>query len=116
MPRLSGIQQFALFEVCAQAQQTYAFFFWIEDGQNVPMHGHSMDESDARLAVLHNACLESTLLSLRRLDDFFSPSGVKRADDLHVSSFGIESGSSSLGDERRVQINKCWRYARWVLM
>lgn len=57
------------------------------------------------LRGIHDACLDSTLMALRDLDDFFTP-GRGRPDDLKASVFGFEKNCKFLTASERESIDK----------
>lgn len=57
-----------------------------------------------RLETIENACLDTTLLALRDLDDFFR--AKTKPDDLRASDFGYSGGHSFLTTTEREAINK----------
>ena len=54
--------------------------------------------------ALHNACLESLLLHLRNLVEFFN-NGKKQKDDLRAEDYGFD-GRVKIGEEQTKAINK----------
>lgn len=61
------------------------------------------------LYTIQNACMESTLIAIRDLDDILSLRSDKkqnRKDDLRVSDFGFPSGARFLSTTERDDINK----------
>ncbi len=64
------------------------------------------------LQTIRTACLHSTLIALRDLDDVLTPRTQKsKDDDLKVSDFGYPSGHSFLGRSERTRINKMIAHA-----
>jgi hypothetical protein len=59
------------------------------------------------LPTIHDACLNTTLLAIRDLDDFFSPRAHgSRKDDLKASDLGLEENLQFLLKSERDRINK----------
>lgn len=58
--------------------------------------------------TIYNACLHTTLMALRDLDDFFTPREKKkpREHDLRASDFGCPGVRSFLTESERTAINK----------
>jgi hypothetical protein len=60
-----------------------------------------------RVATIQTACLNTTLLAIRDLDDFFKPrSHESRSDDLKASDLGCNEGLEFLTKSERQRINK----------
>jgi hypothetical protein len=59
------------------------------------------------LPTIHDACLNTTLMAMRDLDDFFTPrTPDSRKDDLKASDLGFNECLSFLGKSERQSINK----------
>ncbi|HYT58787.1 MAG TPA: hypothetical protein VEL06_01365 [Haliangiales bacterium] len=59
------------------------------------------------LKTIQNACLHTSLIALRDLDDFFTPRNrTTRSDDLRASDFGLARSLSYLTKGERERINK----------
>lgn len=59
------------------------------------------------LQTIQNACLHTTLIALRDLDDFLSPRSPRsKPDDLKASDFGFPHSASFLAESERTAINK----------
>ena len=59
------------------------------------------------LKTIQNACLHTTLIALRDLDDFLRPRTLhSEADDLKASDFGFPNPASFLATSEREAINK----------
>jgi hypothetical protein len=59
------------------------------------------------LQTIQNACLHTTLIALRDLDDFFSPRKKQsKCDDIKASDFGFDKNYSFLTKSERDAINK----------
>jgi len=59
------------------------------------------------LKTIKNACLHTSLVALRDLDDFFTPRNLRTPiDDLRASDFGLATPLSFLTREERDRINK----------
>lgn len=56
------------------------------------------------LKTIQNACLHTTLIALRDLDDFFTPQS--KLDDIKASDFGFNKDFSFLAKSERKAINK----------
>jgi hypothetical protein len=60
-----------------------------------------------KLKTIQNACLHTSLIGLRDLDDFFSPRNKQtRTDDLRAADFGCRESRQFLSREDRDLINK----------
>lgn len=59
------------------------------------------------LQTMQNACLHTTLIALRDLDDFFTPrTPSTKHDDIRASDFGASQSLSFLSASERTDINK----------
>jgi hypothetical protein len=59
------------------------------------------------LETIQNACLHTTLIALRDLDDFFTPrAATTKPDDIKASDFGMAQSLSFLSQSERSAINK----------
>ena len=59
------------------------------------------------LKTIQNACLHTTLMSIRDLDDFFTPRNERtKKDDLRASDFNFNGSHSFLSRDERQKINK----------
>ena len=59
------------------------------------------------LPTIHDACLNTTLMAIRDIDDFLTPRmGGSRKDDLKASDLGFKEGLGFLGKTERERINK----------
>ncbi|MBK1880565.1 hypothetical protein [Pelagicoccus mobilis] len=59
------------------------------------------------LSTIQNACLHTSLLALRDIDDFFKPRDKNtRPDDMRASDFGATTPMSFLSKNERLSINK----------
>lgn len=59
------------------------------------------------LPTIHDACLNTTLMAIRDIDDFLTPrTGDSRKDDLKASDLGFKEGLGFLGKTERERINK----------
>ena len=86
-------------------EQAFAFYFWAKYVQPMlPKHSdlkHSIE-------VVQNACVQSTLICIRDLDDFFATTNKRFENDLRAQDFfGYKSLGSFLTDEERNNIH--WR-------
>jgi hypothetical protein len=85
-------------------------YFWCalefehdEDLRAEPTHNHRA----WTLQTIENACIDSTLMGLRDLDDFFTPRPPgPRTDDLKACDFGYTGRHSFLTQSERRKINK----------
>ena len=59
------------------------------------------------LPTIHDACLNTTLMAIRDIDDFLTPRmGGSRKDDLKASDLGFKEDFGFLGKTERERINK----------
>ena len=59
------------------------------------------------LPTIHDACLNTTLMAIRDIDDFLTPrTGNSRKDDLKASDLGFKEDFGFLGKTERGRINK----------
>jgi hypothetical protein len=59
------------------------------------------------LQTIQNACLHTTLIALRDLDDFLTPRAQNtKPDDIRASDFGMNQSLSFLSSSERTNINK----------
>ena len=59
------------------------------------------------LKTIQNACLHTSLMALRDLEDFFTPrTRSSKPDDLKASDFGMDDALGFLAEEERKWINK----------
>jgi hypothetical protein len=59
------------------------------------------------LQTIHEACLHTTLIALRDLDDFLTPRTARsKEDDLKASDFGFPHAASFLTESERTDVNK----------
>lgn len=86
--------------VLSRAFQMFAYYHWWTFVQL-----HPDVSNDPSSIVLSNAALESSLMSIRDLDDFFC-SRPKFADDLVASDYGFPSARNYLSKDEREAINK----------
>jgi len=87
----------------------FAYFFCtleFEDDEDFAGNPGTSNRTWA-LQTLQKACLHTTLVALRDLDDFFAPRTEKsRQDDLRASDFGYPGSLTFLGLSEREAINK----------
>jgi hypothetical protein len=84
--------------------QVFTIYIWNAKAINPVLDsGICKDE----IYILKNASLESTMMSLRDIDDFFDNTPASKPDDLRVTDFGAFSGSGRYltGPEKMI-INK----------
>ena len=88
--------------------QLTAMLFW-----------RSMDESKKRVlnrtefGLLQNACIESSLLGLRILDEFFTPQS-KWDNDMKALDYGFTEAASFLKKEAKDKINTNLAHLSWL--
>jgi hypothetical protein len=77
-----------------------------EDDEDLKREASQVDRAWT-LKTIQNACLHTSLIALRDLDDFLTPRNRKsKPDDLRASDFGIEKSLSFLIPTERERINK----------
>jgi len=103
-------------------------FFSIEFQDDEDLEFEAGDNSRTwRIRTIHNACLNTSLIALRDLDDFFAlRNSNTKADDLRASDFGLSHSMRFLADDERKWINKLiahttqhgatQRFYRWDLV
>jgi hypothetical protein len=87
-------------DVLSRAFQVFSYYhwYWLEiENPNLKTDNHSI--------TVKNAALESSLMSIRDLDDFFGSSG-KQKDDVIAADFGYSSSGRFLSMDEREGINK----------
>jgi hypothetical protein len=70
---------------------------------------HADPTNNARawsLQTIKNACMDTTLIALRDLDDFFTERTTPAKDDIRASHFGYGGSHAFLTQSERVMINK----------
>ncbi len=88
-------------DVMARAFQCFALYHW-----RTRIHGDPRASTDPAFALLQNAALESSLMSIRDLDDFFASRSGSRSDDIIAVDYGFPSGLGFLSPDEREAINK----------
>lgn len=83
-------------------------FFIIEYRDDEDLMGEPSESPRAwRIKSIQNACLHTSLIALRDLEDFFTPrTNRTKADDLRASDFGLSRSMQFLADDERKWINK----------
>lgn len=87
-------------DVLSRAFQVFAYYHWHCIKTAAPNVG-----SDVRSHTVSNAALESSLMSIRDLDDFFGSSG-KNKDDVVAADFQYHGTKAFLTLDERTGINK----------
>jgi len=84
------------------------FFCTLEFSKDDDLSGDAGKSDRAwALQTIQNACLHTTLIALRDLDDFLTPRTTGcRPDDLKASDLGFRRSLSFLGKSERTAINK----------
>lgn len=102
--KTASLRSHAIDEICYTIKQVFAFQVWSANSDDFPFpqldHGYN---------VLRNASIESSLLGIRKLDDYFSPLPKKRknfSDDLHVIDFLQYERQHLLSASDRQVLNK----------
>jgi hypothetical protein len=88
-------------DVMARAFQCFALYHW-----RTRIHGDPRTRTDPAFALLQNAALESSLMSIRDLDDFFASRPGSRTDDIIAIDYGFPQGRGFLSPDERDAINK----------
>ena len=89
--------------------RVFAYFFWVlEFWEDSDLHDDPAKNPRAwRLKSIHNACLDTSLIALRDLDDYLVPRSAKtKPDDLRASDFGYKESHTFLTLSEREKINK----------
>jgi hypothetical protein len=91
--------------------RVFAYFFFVFefDGDEDFDADPAMNPRAWRLATIKCACLETTLMALRDLDDFLRPRDPKKSrfqDDIRASDFGYPGNHSFLNQTEREDINR----------
>jgi hypothetical protein len=68
--------------------------------QNPKMYGRGL-----RIPAIHDACVNTTLMAIRDLDEFFTPH-KSRTDDVKASDLGLGKDLKFLSKSERENINK----------
>lgn len=87
-------------DVLARSFQVFAYYHWWSLEKFNPSFA-----TDERCLTIKNAALESSLMSIRDLDDFFL-SKRKKPDDMIASDFGFHCDKGFLTEAEREAINK----------
>lgn len=87
-------------DVLSRGWQMFAYYHWWKLEKQNPTF-----VTDSTCVTVRNAALESSLMSIRDLDDFFSRP-TPRDDDLHSSDYGYPASPSFLTSAERESINK----------
>lgn len=87
-------------DVLSRAFQVFSYYhwYWLEI-ENPKLKG------EERSITVKNAALESSLMSIRDLDDFFGSAG-KQKDDVIALDFGFSANGRFLSADEREGINK----------
>jgi len=88
-------------DVLARGLQVFAYYHWWLLVKSNPLFA-----KDSNCITIKNAALESSLMSIRDLDDFFTSSPSARPDDLIASDYGFPVGKNFLAAPEREAINK----------
>lgn len=88
-------------DVLARAMQVFAFYHW-----HTLQRANPGFATDSACITIWNAALESSLMSVRDLDDFFRSNPKARPDDLIASDYQFPAGKSCLTQPEREAINK----------
>jgi hypothetical protein len=88
-------------DVMARAFQCFALYHW-----RTRIHNDPRASTDPAFALLQNAALESSLMSIRDLDDFFASRSGSRADDIVGIDYGFPPCRGFLSTDERDAINK----------
>ena len=88
-------------DVLSRGFQMFAYYHWWSLEQLNPSLVR-----DKTCITIKNAALESSLMSIRDLDDFFLCRTDARQDDLIASDYGFPAGSNFLSVVERDAINK----------
>jgi len=87
----------------------FAYHFSVAEFKGDKDFSKDVSESNRAWALktIQNACLHSSLMAVRDLDDFFTPRTSKtQMDDLRASDFGMLKSLRFLIDNERISINK----------
>lgn len=96
--------------------QAFVLYFWVRRVQPMLAAHSSFSDADFEIGTIHNACVASTLMSIRSLDDFFRLKEQRKdkkdkahESDVHVTDFfGFQSSGSFLSETERESIH------RWI--
>lgn len=88
-------------DVLSRGFQMFAYYHWWTLEQLNPSFA-----SDTTCITIKNAALESSLMSIRDLDDFFLSRADARQDDLIAADYGFPAGRNFLSGVERDAINK----------
>jgi len=84
-----------------EVELTFAYHYWLKYDAT---HGEDRVRLRREFTAFHSACFLTSLLSIRKINDFFSPASSanrKRSDDLKASQFGFAKMESVL-DKREI--------------
>lgn len=84
------------------------FFFTLEFEHDEALTAKPGKDSRAwAVQTIHNACLHTTLIALRQLDEFLTPRrSNSRPDDLKASDFGMAKRLAFLSEQERKDVDK----------
>jgi hypothetical protein len=88
-------------DVLSRGFQVFAYYHW----WSLEQRNRSFAK-DTTCITIKNAALESSLMSIRDLDDFFLCRTDTRQDDLIASDYGFPAGRNFLSGAERDEINK----------
>ena len=96
-----GLTAAAWQDVLSRGFQTFSYYHWWSLEKLNPSFA-----TDTTCITIKNAALESSLMSIRDLDDFLLSDQNARPDDLIAADYGFPSNRSFLTDLEREAINK----------
>ncbi len=101
VPILANVAAVAWQDVLSRGFQVFPYYYWWSLEQFNPSFA-----TDNACITIKNAALESSLISIRDLDDFFLSNPKARQDDLIVADYGFATGRNFLSEPERDAINK----------
>lgn len=90
----------ALQDILSRAFQCFAYYHYY-----TRIHPNPGPNSGSDLIAVKNAALESSIMSIRDLDDFFT-SNPRHSDDMVAADYGFPPGKQFLTRDERQGINK----------
>jgi hypothetical protein len=87
--------------------QAFAIYFWMKTVRPMLATHSGFKNRNFEIETVQNACLQSTLMCIRDLDDFFTTKDKTWESDVRAKDFiGYKSTGSFLTDEERRKIHQ----------
>jgi hypothetical protein len=97
----------AVDSVINRANQAFALYLWVRTVRPMLATHPKFQDGYFEIQTVKNACIQSTLICIRDLDDFFATDKERWESDVRASDFlGYESPGRFLTDEERDTIHR----------